>query len=270
MALTAVRRRAARRYMAGPELGDALRREEELRDRGLKTVVGYWNAAGEDPGAVEATYDAALDALAGRQGVQLACKLPAVSLDPRRIDEISERAHQAGVPLHFDSLGHKDASPLLEAARSAGAGATLPGRWARSTADAESLAPTDLPVRVIKGEWQDPTAPDRDPRDGFLSVIERLAGRSAPVEVATHDGPLAAEALRRLRDAGTPCELQLLLGLPTTDALAAAREAEVNTRVYVSFGAPHLPYALRALPRHPSLLIRLCADLLLISTFAAF
>jgi proline dehydrogenase len=260
--LNTVQRRAARRYMAGPGLADALQREEDLRDQGLTTVVGYWNAGDEAPDTVERAYNAALDALAGRPAVQLACKPPAVALDPGRIDALAERGRQAGVPLHFDSVGPEVATPVLEAAVTAGAGATLPGRWLRSPADADRLASTKLPVRVIKGQWPDSTAPDLDPRDGYMAVVERLAGRAATVGVATHDGPLAAEALQRLRDAGTPCELQLLLGLPAEASLDAARDAGVGVRIYVSYGTPYLPYALRSAAKHPLVAFRLVVDLL--------
>lgn len=270
MVLSAVRRRAARRYMAGPELTDALRREEELRGRGLKTVVGYWNANGEDPDAVGRAYGAALDALAGRPGVQFACKPPAMTLDPGRIEDLAQHGRRAGVSLHFDSVGPEVATPVLDAAVAAGAGATLPGRWSRSPADAGRLAQTELPVRVIKGQWPDPEATDLDPREGFLAVVDRLAGRAAPVGVATHDGPLAAEALRRLRNSGTPCELQLLLGLPAEPSLGAARSAGVEVRVYVSYGTPYLPYALRSAAQHPWVALRLVLDLMRASRRTAF
>ncbi len=256
--------------MAGPRLADALKREQELRDRGLTTVVGYWNPDGEDPDVVSQTYGAALDALTGRLGVQLACKPPAVMLDAGRLDTLAKLGRRAAVPLHFDSVGPEVATSVLEAAVTAGAGATLPGRWSRSPTDADSLTSTELPVRVIKGQWPDPGAPDRDPRKGFLAVIERLVGRAAPVAVATHDGPLAAVALRRLQAAGTPCELQLLLGLPAAPSLAAARDAGVGVRVYVSYGTPYLPYALRSTHRHPLLAFRLAVDLLRSSRREAF
>lgn len=268
--VTAVQQRAARRYMAGPRLEDALKREGELRDRGLTTVVGYWNADGEDPDAVNRAYGTALDALAGRLGVQFACKPPALMLDAGRLDALAKRGRRAGVPLHFDSVGPEVATSVLEAAVTAGAGATLPGRWSRSPADADWLASTELPVRVVKGQWPDPGAPDLDPRAGFLAVVERLAGRAAPVGVATHDGPLAGEALRRLRDGGTPCELQLLLGLPAEASVAAARGAGVGVRIYVSYGTPYLPYALRSAPRHPLVAFHLAVDLLRSSRREAF
>src|SRR5262245_54202097 len=188
MRFYAVRRRAARRFMAGPDLADALRREEELRQQGLRTAVGSWNGGDEDPDAVAATYGAAVDALADRPDVQYSCKVPALDLDPERIRALAEHAGRAEVPLHFDSLAPEQATQVLAAAVDAGAGVTLPGRWSRSPGDAEQLASGDLAVRVIKGQWPDPEVPRLDPREGYLAVIDRLAGRSALVEVATHDG----------------------------------------------------------------------------------
>ena len=270
MRFYAVRRRAARRFMAGPDLADALRREQELRRQGLETAIGYWNGGNENPDAVAATYCAAVDALADRPDVQYSIKATALDLDAGRIDALAERARQAGVPLHFDSLAPEAATSLLEAAVRTGGGVTLPGRWSRSPADAERLASGELPVRVIKGQWPDPAAPRLDPREGYLAVIDRLAGRRGRVAVATHDGPLAGAALSRLRAAGTPCELQLLLGLPKDRSLAAARKAGVSTRVYVSYGVPYLPYGLRGVLRHPSFILRLCAGLLSASTPKAF
>lgn len=269
-AASAVRKRAARRFMAGPELHDALQREESLRGLGLKTAIGYWNAAGEDPDDVAAIYGAAVDALAERPDVHYSCKLAALDLDRTRIDELSERCRQGGVSLHYDSLGPELATSILEAGMATGAGVTLPGCWSRSPADAEKLAPTELRVRVIKGQWPDPEARRIDPRRGFIEVIERLAGRASVVEVATHDGPLAAEALQLLRRAGTPCELELLIGLPKAGSLTAAREAGVETRVYVPYGVPHLPYGIRGVLRHPTFVARLSAGLVRASTPAAF
>jgi proline dehydrogenase len=60
--------------------------------------------------------------------------------------------------------------------------------------------------------------------------------------VATHDEALVRVALQRLRAAGTPCELELLFGLPAAAAAHAADELSAPVRVYVPYGHATLPY----------------------------
>jgi proline dehydrogenase len=95
-----------------------------------------------------------------------------------------------------------------------------------------SISEVDLGinVRVVKGQWVDPEEPGMDPRAGFLAIIDRLAVRSSHVAVATHDLPLAQEALQRLRAANTSCELQLIFGLPTRQLVQQACAAGVPVR----------------------------------------
>jgi len=143
---------------------------------------------------------------------------------------------------------------------------TLPGRWRRSLDDAQWAIDRQLVVRVVKGQWADPDDPGRDLRAGFLEVIDRLAGRANHVAVASHDVPLAAEALRRLQAAGTSCELELLYGLPMRKSLALADSLGVGVHVYIPYGKAYLPYALSRLRGNPRIAWWLLRDLLLGST----
>jgi proline dehydrogenase len=106
---------------------------------------------------------------------------------------------------------------------------------------------------VVKGQWPDP-AGDVDLRCGFLNVVEGLAGRTHKVAVATHDPALAAAALATLRSAGTPCELELLFGLPSRAVLEVGRRLAVPVRYYLPYGHAWLPYALRQARRNPRIL----------------
>jgi proline dehydrogenase len=90
-----------------------------------------------------------------------------------------------------------------------------------------------------------------NPSEGYLNVIDRLAGRARFVAVATHDPKLARAALERLRQAGTPCSVELLYGLPMKPALQVAGELDVPVRVYVPFGHGWLPYSLTQARRNP-------------------
>ncbi len=110
--------------------------------------------------------------------------------------------------------------------------------------------------------WPDSDFPNRDPREGFLRVIDRLAGRSAPVYVATHDPMLAEMSLLRLRDAGTPSMLELLYGLPERESLTMANRLGVAVRQYIPFGTAYLPYTLKVTRRNPRTLLWLLKDTL--------
>ena len=66
---------------------------------------------------------------------------------------------------------------------------TLPGRWRRSWTTRLG-GERGMTVRMVKGQWPDPADPKRDLRQGYLEVIDALAGRARHVAVATHDVPL--------------------------------------------------------------------------------
>ena len=201
-------------------------------------------------------YLAALEALAGSDDY-LSIKLPALRFSSAAVARVAEAARQRGVRLHCDSHGIDD-TPATQAlidqmlAAAARVGCTLPGRWQRSLDDAAWAQSRGLSVRVVKGQWPDPADRARDLRSGFLELVDRLAGGRAPVAIATHDVPLAAEAIRRLAAAGTPCSLELLFGLPLGGAIELARSRGLAVRVYVPYGAAYLPYALGRLRQNPA------------------
>jgi proline dehydrogenase len=100
-----------------------------------------------------------------------------------------------------------------------------------------------------------------DMRAGFLKVIDAVRGRAGRVAVASHDVPLAREALLRLMDAGTSCELELLHGLPRREAARMARQLDVPIRVYVPQGKAWLPYVLKQAKKNPWVLTWFARDL---------
>ena len=134
--------------------------------------------------------------------------------------------------------------------------------------DAGGAASAGLDVRVIKAEWPD------DRSAGSLSeavfrasfgaaLVEELAGASVRVMVATHDPVLLDSAVGRLRAAGTPCEIELLLGLPARRALAVAAHHGVPVRFYLPYGHPSLVYSPSSILRRPRLAVPLAQGVLL-------
>ena len=255
--------RAARSYVAGPTLSDALRVCDALARQGLAATICPWDGPGDPCRRVADAYLAAVHALArATLDCYVSIKAPSLGFSGDLVAELLEAARPHGCGIHFDSLGpeaadHSWALLAEAAARGGRLGCTLPGRWRRSLSDVDRAVELGLRVRVVKGQWADAGgggAPDLDARDGFLRVVDRLAGRGCRVAVATHDHALAGQALARLRDAGTACELELLYGLPARQSLQAARAAGVPVRVYVPYGHAWLPYGLSQARRNPRIL----------------
>jgi hypothetical protein len=259
----ATQRIAASRYVTGPDLQSALREEAACAAAGYATTVGFWDKGTATPAAVTDDCMAAAAALPATS--QLSIKHASMRRDPEVLDELLARCSGRGLSLHFDALAPDSAEAALREAERLVPSApgmiscTLPSRWERSVADAAQVSAAGLGVRVVKGEWADPGAPDRDPVAGFLEVVDALAGNARHVAVATQDAPLAQAALERLLAAGTACELQVLYAMPSRRAVRVARRMDVAVRVYVPYGAGRIPYPVE---RDPRTVARLALDLL--------
>ena len=239
---------AARSYYVGPKLEDALRTCRRLENLGIATTVSYWNAIDESTQQVGSAYLSALNALgAEKLDAYLSIKAPYIGFDRELFNSILERSRSSGIRLHFDAQAYSEVDEIFVMIDEALAqkhvvGFTLPGRWRRSVADVEWAVARQVPVRVVKGQLIDPTAPDPDLREGYLAVIDRLAGRARHVAVATHDAVLARKALERLQQAKTPCHVELLYGLPPEPVCRVAMELGIDVRMYIPYGHGFLPY----------------------------
>ena len=91
--------------------------------------------------------------------------------------------------------------------------------------------------------------------------IGRAKRRASHVAIATHDAPLAQEAMARLLKKKTPCELELLYGLPLKPARRTAQEAGVSVRMYLPYGHGWLPYCVSQVYEHPRILVWILKDL---------
>jgi proline dehydrogenase len=241
-------------------LTSAVKACHRFAQEGFAGAIGFWSDEGDDRRLVADAYLNALAVLAG-EGLDcyLSIKAPALGLSQNLVNEVAEAGREAGIGIHFDSLSPEEADQTFDliaesVRRCPQLGCTLPGRWQRSPHDADLAVRLGLRVRVVKGQWVDPHHPDLDLREGFLAVIDRLAGRARYVAVATHDPPLVSESLRRLQAAGTPCGLELLYGLPLKAAARAARDADVTVRLYVPYGKAWLPYQISQVRKNPRVL----------------
>jgi proline dehydrogenase len=249
--------RAARAYVAGTDLASALRVSAELQDHGVACTLCFWDGPDDRPESTAGQYQNILEALGGKQiDGYLSVKAPALQYSRGLFGQVLDAAQRQNIRMHFDALAPDSVAPTFSLIRDlrprdGAVGCTLPGRWRRSIADVDEVIELGLHARVVKGQWVDTEDPERDPRAGFLEVIDRLAGKAKGVAVATHDAALAREALSRLRASSTACELELLFGLPARNSLPVAMDLGVPVRYYIPYGSAWLPYALGELKKNP-------------------
>lgn len=233
---------AAEWVTQGPGVEAAARICERIAARGMHVTAGYFHGRHDDPATIAARHIAVAKHLP--PGSAIAVKLPPLGFDAALATSIAAAAAARDCRIILDSLGPQHAARTLDrAAALPGAGLALPARWRRSLADAERFAAEPRRIRIVKGEWPDPEDDPADRAAAYLNLVRALAGRQAPVGIATHDPALASAALEILIAAGTPCELEQIRGLPARRTLAAAAALGVPPRIYVPFGPGWLPYA---------------------------
>ncbi len=255
--------RQIERHFRGPGPAAAAQLCARAHGRGLAASVGYFQAEDGRPEEIVDAYVAVAARLARLDGeTYLSVKAPPLAFDGALLHAIAD----AGLPVLLDAHALKDADRTLDAAAGLlparpGTGVALPARWRRSIMDAAAFRDTSARVRIVKGEWADPDWPDADVAAAYLRVAGALAGRAAPVAVATHDPALAEAALTILQASGTPCELEQLRGLPRRRTTAVARRLGVPVRLYIPFGPGWWPYAVDSALARPYLLRWMLQDL---------
>lgn len=235
----------------------AARASRALDRNGVAATLSYfpaWN--GVATGIVEAC--AKLSAASPPQGTCLAIKASPLYFDKDNLLAVAGPATAAGMTVMFDALTHAQAGQTMDlaawlAGETPAVGIALPARWQRTASDAARFRDTSMRIRLVKGEWPDPEQDAPDIEGAYLDLVRLLAGRAAPVGIATHDPLLARKALQILIAAGTPCELEQLRGLPGRRTRRVARTLGVPVRLYWPFGPGWWPYAAEKLLERPYL-----------------
>jgi proline dehydrogenase len=261
-------RRVVSSHLAGPVVADAVRFHQQVLGFGWTSTFGYWGGPDDTPASTARAYHDAIVAVRnGKLASYLSIKLPGLEFDTELLRSVLDEAKESGIRIHLDSLAPEDADrtyaildkfvPLYENLSS-----TLAARWLRTVTDADRIVDYGIPVRIVKGQWSDPSAPKLDARKNYLAVVDRLAGRAKHVAIATHEPSLAAEALRRLKGSSTSCEMEQMSSLPQNCA-GVARQLSVPMRIYIPYGFPSLPYSLRHAPARPAIVGWVIRDFIL-------
>lgn len=239
--------RMARPHIAGPSLADALTLYAFHAAEGRSGTLSPWMSPTDTTAVASKQYRMALEAIAERSlNCQLSMKTKDLNHRYNLVKPLVQYAAAYDIDIQFDSLEPGGAAVSLTLFEQLyrqyrNIGYTLPSRWHRSVEDARRIVKLGAPVRVVKGQWRDGNGFRRDPHAVFIDLLRILAGRVRKVFVATHDVPLAEEALSVLQDSGTECELEQMVGLPLI-VNRLKRSEKIPCRVYIPYGHPYLPY----------------------------
>ncbi len=264
----------AKRYIAGPELKDAVNLTKKLNSQGIMTTI---DVLGEFVSTVDETIHFRnlaikvleeidrnkLDANLSLKLTQMGLKISkALCID--NVEKIFEKAHELGIFVRMDMEDSSCTDDTLEIYRTYrdkfNIGTVLQAYMRRTIDDIEWLSDGKLNLRLCKGIYIEPREiayQERDiVRDNFIFCLEELFKRKAYVGIATHDEYLVFHAERLIRKyqlKRDEYEFQMLLGVDEQLRKIILSRGH-RLRVYVPFGKDWLPYSIRRLKENPNII----------------
>jgi proline dehydrogenase len=267
-------RRAARRYLGGATVAEAMDVARALAAGGMPATLAVVGEAAETPeyalrharellAVTEAVSGSGLD-------VRLAVKLTGLGLvfDPQlartHVVEIAEAAAAAGCAVEVDMEQARYVDDTLDLVRAArrtmpNVGAVVQAELYRTAGDARALIADGIPARVVKGAYKEgPAHAYGRPeviRDSYLDVVGQYLKAGLPVGVATHDEYLIFHVQRLAGELGVSSgayEFQMLKGIQEQLRAALVRSGH-PVRVTVNFGADAHKWSLRRLKENPEI-----------------
>ena len=267
--------RVAGRFIAGHTLDEAEAAVRALQDTGATVALDYLGEYTDSPaGAAKATaaYLAALDRIAEHGlDANVSVKLTAMGLDldpdlaVTEAAKVCARGKETGAMVGVDMESYDHVEPTLAAVDAlrrrvepGGIGVCLQSYLYRTPADLERLNGWGVPVRLVKGAYDEPpTVAHQAKTDVDVAYARQLATLMAanpyPM-VATHDPDLIAETKRLAARTGrdrASFEFQLLYGVRRDLQRQLAAEGW-RVRVYVPYGTEWYPYFMRRLAERPA------------------
>jgi proline dehydrogenase len=261
--------RLSARYIAGPELDDAvrvLRRLEAKRKLATIDVLGEEIRSPDEARAIAGQYHdvlARLDDEGLGGGVSVKLTALGLELDPdlcrENLEAVVADAKARGRFVRIDMEDSSTTDRTLQLFRDLRAdghtnvGVVLQAYLRRTLADVAGLDD----VRLCKGIYIEPPSiayrDDDAVRANYVRCLEALVAQGSYVAVATHDEYLIREALRIVNELPRDrYEFQMLLGVRPDRADQLVAEGH-RLRVYVPYGTHWYEYSLRRLQENPKL-----------------
>ncbi len=280
--------RAARRFIAGERLEEAIAVVRELNSKNILATLDHLgeNTTNEREAMAAADeYLTILDTIAQTKvQSEVSLKLTQMGLDisfklclqnMRRILERA-RAHNNFVCLDMESSAYTDRTlDIYERLRRDGfdnVGVVIQSYLRRSARDLERVIEWGAKVRLCKGAYQEPASiafpSKRDVDAHYLKLLEMLFSPRAQEKgvypaIATHDEKIicwAIDYVQQRKISKDRFEFQMLYGIRRDLQLKLAQQG-YRMRVYVSYGTHWYPYFMRRLAERPANLLFLVRNL---------
>jgi proline dehydrogenase len=274
--------RLSSRYIAGPELADAVRVVRGLNAQGKMATVDVLGEDVTNPAEARAIEQEYVDVFEEIERDELdsnvSVKLTGLGLKlgydlcRENLELVVRGARDRGNFVRIDmedSTTTDDSLSLYRELRAASydnVGVVLQASLRRTVQDVYDLADLKPSVRMTKGIYIEPPGiqyRDADAvRASFVKALEALLETGSYPAIATHDEWLIEQALRLVRDAGLErdeYEFQMLLGVRPERADSLVRAGH-RLRVYVPFGRHWYAYSLRRLQENPKIAGYIAAD----------
>jgi proline dehydrogenase len=274
--------RISGRYIAGEELGDALRVVRRLNGEGkLATidVLGEEITSPAEARAIATAYRESIDAFEREQldsnvsvkptalGLKLGYEICRENLEAI-VRDATERGNFVRIDME-DSSTTDDTLRLYRELNAAGhenVGIVFQARLKRTLQDIRDLAELRPNVRLCKGIYLEPAEiayRDFDSiRASFVQALEELLEAGCYVGIATHDEWLVEQGQRLTSARGLgreEFEFQMLLGVRPAMGDELVRGGH-RLRIYTPFGWHWYAYSLRRLQENPKIAGYIAAD----------
>lgn len=277
-------RRLAERYIAGPDLADAVEVVRRLNGEGKMATVDVLGEeignpdeartiAGAYHGVLEAIEREGLDSNVSVKPTGLGLEL-SYDLCRENLESLVRDAAARGNFVRIDMEDSSTTDATLRIYRELRAqgldnvGVVLQATLRRTLADVGELADLRPNVRLCKGIYLEPPSiayREFDAvRANFVRTLEALLDSGCYVGIATHDAWLLEQGRRAVAERGlgpADYEFQMLLGVRPQLGDELVGEGH-RLRIYVPFGTHWYQYSLRRLQENPKIAGYVAADTL--------
>jgi len=275
--------RLTNRFIAGSTLEQALAICDKLNREGMLATLDH---LGESvTSLVEAersrdSYLAALDRIA-ELGLKTSISIKPTQLGLNfseeqcraHVERLVERAKATGsaVEVDMESSEYVDRTLSLVSqmhARYGSVRAVIQAYLYRSESDIEHLCRQSIPVRLVKGAYQEPSdiafPKKRDADSNYVHLMIQLLQAGVNPAIATHDENILQRGIEYVRErkiSPDGFEFQMLYGVRRDLQRRLASEG-YRVRLYVPYGNAWYPYFMRRLAERPANVLFLVRSLM--------